>query len=134
METLFGKAGLEKTEIEKKAGKAMDRDRKERGSKRGAYVFTARKHPEKGIVATILGTVSMLSIGAAVYLTYQNGGSAKPQYGAAVFLVMLYALAGLALGVVSRLEKDNYYLFPYLGIGLNFLSLAMISMILYAGI
>lgn len=112
----------------------MFQEQKQKGSRRGSYMFTARKHPEKGIMSAILGVISMLSIGAAVFLTYYNGGSAKPQYGAAVFLVTLYALVGLALGVASRMEKDNYYLFPYLGIGLNFLSLAMISMILYAGI
>lgn len=112
----------------------MYQKKKQKAGKRGAYVFTARKHPEKGIVSVILGTVSLLSIGAAVYLTYQNGGNAEPQYGAVLFLVMLYAMAGLTLGVLSRTEKDIYYLFPHMGIGLNFLSLAMISMILYAGI
>ncbi len=112
----------------------MFREKKQKGSRRGAYVFTARKHPEKGIMSVILGIISILSIGAAVYLTYQNGGTAKPQYGAAVFLVTLYSFAGLALGVFSRMERDNYYLFPHLGIGLNFLSLAMVSMMLYTGI
>ena len=104
----------------------MYEDKKQK-SKRGSYMFTARKHPEKGIMSVILGAISLLSIGAAVYLAYRNGGSAKPQYGAA------YALTGLALGTVSRMEKDIYYLFPHLGMGLNFLSLAMVSMILYAG-
>lgn len=85
-------------------------------------------------MSAILGVISVVSILAAVYLAYRNGGSAKPQYGAAVFLVTLFALAGLVLGVLSRTEKDNYYLFPHLGIGLNVASLAMISMILYAGI
>ena len=93
-----------------------------------------RKHPEKGIMSTILGTLSILSVGAAVYLAYRNGGDALPQYGAAVFLVTLFSIAGLVLGILSRIEKDNYYLFPHLGIGLNVLCLAMISFILYAGI
>ncbi len=110
----------------------MYEDKKQK-SKRGSYMFTARKHPEKGIMSVIFGAISLLSIGAAVYLAYRNGGSAKPQYGAALFLVTLYALTGLALGTVSRMEKDIYYLFPHLGMGLNFLSLAMVSMILYAG-
>lgn len=112
----------------------MLQGKKQKGNKRSGYIFTARKHPEKGIMSAILGTISLLSIGAAIYLTYQNDGSAKPQYGAAIFLVLIFAVAGLALGMLSRMEKDNYYLFPHLGIGLNFLSLAMISMILYAGI
>lgn len=107
---------------------------KRKGGKRSGYIFTARKHPEKGIMSTILGMISMVSIAAAVYLTYKNGGNAEPQYGAAVFLVTLFSLAGLVLGVRSRMEKDNYYLFPHLGIAFNFLSLAMVSMILYAGV
>ena len=105
-----------------------------RGGRRGGYIFTARKHPEKGIMSTVLGTLSLISIGAAVYLTYRQGGQAKPQYGAAVFLVTPFSLAGLILGILSRIEKDNYYLFPHLGIGLNVLSLGAISFILYAGI
>lgn len=105
-----------------------------RGKRKGGYIFTVRKHPEKGIMSTILGIISILSIGAAIYLTYRNGGNARPQYGAALFLVTLFSLGGLALGALSRAEKDNYYFFPHLGIGLNALSLAMISFILYAGI
>lgn len=76
----------------------------------------------------------MASIAVAVYLTYKNGGNAEPQYGAAILLVTIFALLGLILGILSRMEKDNYHLFPHLGIGLNFLSLAMVSVILYAGI
>lgn len=106
---------------------------KRKGGKRSGYIFTARKHPEKGIMSTILGIISMVSIGAAVYLAYKNDGNAAPQYGAAVFLVTIFALAGLILGILSRMEKDNFYLFPHLGIIFNFFSLAMISLILYAG-
>lgn len=107
---------------------------KHKEKKRSGYIFTARKHPEKGIMSTILGAISVVSLGVAVYLTYQNGGNAAPQYGAVAVLVMVFALAGLILGVLSRMEKDNYYLFPYLGIGLNFFSLMMLSLILNAGI
>lgn len=107
---------------------------KHKEKRRNGYIFTARKHPEKGIMSAILGGISAVSIAAAVWLTCRNGGSAKPQYGAVIFLVTLFSITGLVLGVLSRMEKDNYYLFPNLGIGLNFVSLAMISMILYAGI
>lgn len=111
----------------------MSRTENRRGGRKGAYIFTARKHPEKGIMSTILAVISIVSITAAIYLSYKNGGNAAPQYGAVVFLAMLYALAGMTLGVVSRVEKDNYYLFPHLGIGLNLSALLMVSMILYAG-
>ncbi len=106
----------------------------EKGRRKGGYIFTVRKHPEKGSMSTILGVLSILSVGAAIYLTYRNGGNAQPQYAAAVFLVTLFSLVGLVLGILSRVEKDNYYLFPHLGIGLNVFCLAAISYILYAGI
>ena len=105
-----------------------------KGKRKDGYIFTVRKHPEKGIMSTILGGLSILSVSTAVYLTYRNGGKALPQYAAAVFLVTLFSLAGLILGILSRVEKDNYYLFPHLGIGLNLFCLAVISYILYAGI
>ena len=100
----------------------MFRKKSEKGRRKGGYIFTVRKHPEKGIMSTILGVLSILSVGAAIYLTYRNGGNA------------IRDLAGLVLGILSRVEKDNYYLFPHLGIGLNVFCLAAISYILYAGI
>ena len=48
-------------------------------------------------------------------------------------LVMVYAFVGIGLGVVSKTERDKFYLFTYLGIILNMLALALISVILYAG-
>ncbi len=111
----------------------MFRKKSEKGRDKG-FIFTNKKHTEKGIMSTILGVLSILSVGAAIYLTYRNGGNAQPQYAAAVFLVTLFSLAGLVLGILSRVEKDNYYLFPHLGIGLNVFCLAAISYILYAGI
>lgn len=112
----------------------MFRREKPREKKRSGYIFTARKHPEKGIMSAILGAISLISLATAVVLTYHNGGSAQPQYGAVAVLVLIFALVGLVLGVLSRMEKDNYYFFPHLGIGLNFFSLAILSLILNAGI
>ena len=40
---------------------------------------------------------------------------------------------GIGLGLVSKTERDKFYLFTYVGIVLNVLTLALISVILYAG-
>jgi hypothetical protein len=40
---------------------------------------------------------------------------------------------GIGLGLVSKTERDKFYLFTYVGIFLNVLALAMVSVILYAG-
>lgn len=101
--------------------------------RKGGYIFTAKKHPEKGIMSTILGVISIASVAAAVYLSFRNEGRAAPQYGAAVLLATIFSLTGMVLGVLSAAEKERYRLFPFLGIGLNLLALAMVSIILYAG-
>ena len=102
-------------------------------SHRNSFIFTNKSHTEKGIMATILGIISLATLGYAIVTSYQNGGEVPPQYGAAVLLVTFFALAGAALGVISRTERDKYYFFSYLGILLNVIALGIISSVLYAG-
>lgn len=84
-------------------------------------------------MSTILGVISLATLGYAVYMSYLRAGDVPAQYGAVVMLIMIYAFAGIILGVVSKTERDKFYLFTYLGIILNVLALLMISAILYAG-
>ena len=39
---------------------------------RPGYKFTNKKNPQQGIMASILGTIAMVSVGLAIYLTYLN--------------------------------------------------------------
>lgn len=100
---------------------------------KSGYIFTNKNHPEKGIMSTILGVISIASIWIAVYLTFRNKGQAEFRYGTVVFLTMIFSFIGIGLGVSSRMEKDKFYFFSYTGIIFNMLSLAAISFILYAG-
>jgi len=100
---------------------------------KNSFIFTNKSHTQKGIMATILGIISLVTLGYTVVMSYRNAGDVPEQYGAAVFLVMIFAFAGAALGAVSRTERDKYYFFSYLGILLNMLALAGVSAILYAG-
>ena len=84
-------------------------------------------------MSTILGVISLVTLAYAIITSYQRAGDIPLQYGAAAMLVMIFAFAGIILGVISKSERDKYYLFTYLGIGLNVLVLAAISIILYAG-
>ncbi|MBO5094146.1 MAG: hypothetical protein J6C33_07300 [Lachnospiraceae bacterium] len=97
------------------------------------YIFTNKEHPQKGIMSTILGIISAASIALTLYFTFLNGGSAQPRYGAAALFAVLFAAAGLALGIMSKMEPDKYYLFSYLGIIINSLVLAGVGFILFAG-
>ena len=100
---------------------------------KNSYIFTNKSHTEKGIMATILGTISLVTLAYTVVMSYRNAGEVPVQYGAAVFLVTIFALVGAALGAISRTERDKYYFFSYLGILLNVLALGGVSAVLYAG-
>lgn len=115
-------------------GRRMIHRRRRKEGKKNNYIFTAKKHPEKGIMSAILGTISAGSVLAAVYGSYRSVGESVSRYGTAVFLAFLFTIAGMWLGWSSRLEKDNYYLFPNLGILLNLAVMILISVILYSGI
>ena len=84
-------------------------------------------------MSTILGVISLATLAYAVFMSYRRVGDVPGQYGAAALLVMIYAFVGIVLGLVSKTERDKFYLFTYLGIILNVLALAVISVILYAG-
>lgn len=84
-------------------------------------------------MSTILGTISTISLGIVVYLTYRNGGEATAGYGITGLLATVFSLIGLIIGIITVREKEHFRLFPILGIVLNLLALAGVSLILYAG-
>ncbi|MBD5490661.1 MAG: hypothetical protein HDR16_00615 [Lachnospiraceae bacterium] len=101
--------------------------------KKNSFMFTTKEHTLKGIMATILGVISLVTLGYIVLNSYRNAGKVPLEYGAAAFLTMIFAFAGIILGVISKSERDKFYFFSYLGIVLNVLVLAVLSVILYAG-
>ena len=98
------------------------------------YIFTNKKESKKGIFSSVLGMIAFVSVILAVYGTFQNQGQALVKYGVAVLFSLLVGLAGLVLGILSRMEQDRFYVFSYIGIGLNLLTIVSISFILYAGV
>lgn len=97
------------------------------------FIFTNKEHPRKSIMSTILGVLSVGSLILAAYLSYVEKGAENMRYGAACFLALIFAFVGVALGVFGRMEKDKFYLFSYIGIGLNLAAVGLASLILYAG-
>lgn len=102
-------------------------------SRKNSFIFTNKKHTEKGIMGSILGVISLATLVYSIVMSYRNRGDVPMQYGAAVFFAMIFAFIGVILGVMSKTERDRYYFFSYLSIVLNVLALAVVSMILYAG-
>ena len=97
------------------------------------YKFTNKKHPEKGIMSAILGMISLVSIWMAVYQTFLARGEATTNMGVVGLMITIFSATGLVLGYLSKKEHDKFMFFPYLGMVLNILALAGISIILYAG-
>lgn len=97
------------------------------------YIFTNKNYSPKSIMSTILGIISAVSYLYAVYFTYQNQGVASSRFASAAFLITIFALVGLVLGIISKMEPDRFYLFSYIGIIMNLIVLTGISMVLYAG-
>lgn len=98
-----------------------------------SYIFTNKEHPEKGIMAVILGILSIGTLGTAVYLSYQQGGVSSTRYGAAALLAVIFMMTGMGLSIYSLTQRDKFKFFPILGIVLNTIAVSMLSLILYAG-
>ena len=84
-------------------------------------------------MATILGVISLTSLGAVVFLAYRGNGEAAAGFGFTGVLALIFSLIGIVLGFVTFCDKTYYRLFPVLGILLNLAALGGISLILYAG-
>lgn len=89
--------------------------------------FTNKKHSDKAIMSTILGVISLVSLGIVTYLSYSQGGVMHGGYGVTGVLATVYSLIGLILGVLTLRDKDIYRFFPVLGTILNVISLGGIS-------
>ena len=97
------------------------------------YKFTNKKHTEKGIMSTILGIISLVSVGTAVYQTYLAKGNAGSNMGIVGVMITIFSVTGLVLGYMGKNEQDKFKFFAYLGMILNVAVMACISVILYAG-
>lgn len=102
-------------------------------SHKNSYMFTNKSHSDRGIMATILGIISLATLAYTLVMSYRNAGNIPSQYGAAALLVTIFAFIGVALGLYSKTERDKYYFFSYLGIILNVVALLVVSAVLYAG-
>ena len=79
------------------------------------YIFTDKRESKKGILSAVLGAMSLISVFLTVYFTWQNH-------------------AGLVIGIMAKLEEDKFYLFAWIGIVLNALTLLGIGGIVAVGV
>lgn len=101
--------------------------------KKKNYIFTNRRHSKRAIMSTILGLISNVSLGIVLYLTYLSGGNAPLSYGLTGLLAMIFSLTGIALGILTVQEQDNFKLFPVIGILLNLAALLILAFLVQIG-
>ena len=101
---------------------------------KSGYIFTDKKNPKSGIMSMALGSISVISVFLALYLTVRNGGDAPMKYGTVILLSIVYAGIGLILGIRSLSQKDIYRFFPTAGILFNAIAFAECGFILYLGV
>jgi len=97
------------------------------------YIFTNKKHSNRAIMATILGIISMVFMSIVIFMAYRSAGETTVGYGVIGLLSTIFSMVGLILGVITVRDNSYYRIFPVLGIVLNLLVLAGISLILYVG-
>ena len=97
------------------------------------FIFTNKKHTEKGIMSTILGVLANITLGLAIYYSYLGGGVSSERYSAAAFLAVIFMAVGLGLGLWSTTETEKFRLFTVVGIFVNVVAFGMLSLVLFAG-
>ncbi|HKM33310.1 MAG TPA: DUF6142 family protein [Lachnospiraceae bacterium] len=97
------------------------------------YIFTNKRHSNRAIMSTILGIISIMSLGSVIYLTYAQGGQTPTSYGITGLLIAIYSITGLLLGILTAMEKDRYKLFSCLGIIFNLIAILGIGLVVYVG-
>ncbi len=102
--------------------------------KRKNFIFTNKKHSERAIMGTILGVISLVSMGIVIFLSYQKNGETPVSYGLTGLLATIFSMIGLILGILTLQEKENFRLFPWLSTILNVLVLSVMGFLLYAGV
>ena len=95
--------------------------------------FTSKKQSEKGIMSTVMGSISLISFLAANMISFRMRGDVDMRMGAAGLLSLIFALAGVVLGIMSLRESDVFRLFPRMGFCLSLLGMALWILIIMIG-
>ena len=88
-------------------------------ARRKDYKFTNKKHSIPGIISTLIGFIGIVVIIAAIYISFTHHGAAGQIIGVMGFIDIFLAMIGFVIALVSFRNDDVYYLFSWIGTGLN---------------
>lgn len=97
------------------------------------YKFTSKKQSDKGIMATVLGIVAMVSFFVANLKAFKAAGVVGTRIGAAGFLSFVFALVGVILGIMSLHDYESFVWLPIVGTVICVLALMCWGWILMLG-
>ena len=84
-------------------------------AKRVSYSFETRRHSVNGIIATVLGTISMILFAVLIGVAYYTRGNGETWVGAAGFTGFAMAFCGLTFGFTSFRDDCKYPFFSKFG-------------------
>ncbi len=103
------------------------------GRKRN-YKFTNKNFSLISILSAIWGILSLGSLLVAIVLTFFRQGVASMSYGLTAILALILSVAGLVLGIKARQEREKFYLYAYIGIVTNSLTILSLIALVVLGI
>ena len=106
---------------------------KAKGQSRG-FIFTKRTQSEKGIFATALAIMSLVSIIINIYFSYKNAGDVSVNIGVSGFLALIFALIAFVYSIIGMKEPDSFRLFPILGLVISVIDLSDWGFCIYLGV
>lgn len=101
--------------------------------KKKRKIYTDKKHPVKGIIATVLAVAALVVFGAVINISFQNGGEAEMWIGSMALISILLGVVGLILGLMSFKKENSYKLFAQIGSFLNVFVLLIWGLIYMIG-
>ena len=102
--------------------------------KKKAYIYTNKENPTGGIMAAILGLLSLVTLGLIIRYSFIQEGLIPARQAGAMLLAGLFSLVGLTLAILALAAKDKYRRFPIIGLALNGLALAAVALLFFWGV
>lgn len=98
------------------------------------YIFTSNRHSKRGMMALIFGMMSLISFFLATAMSIKDASGMSSRMGGVGLIAMIFALAGLVLGIMALRENDVFPMLPRAGFAVSLISLILWVGVIYAGI
>ena len=86
------------------------------------------------MMALMFGMMSLISFFLAVTFSIRNAAKMAARMGGVGLIAMIFALAGLVLGIMALRETDVFRILPRTGFAISLISLILWAGVIYIGI